>query len=259
MKQSLILWTSAIVITFLIGFIQNRTSSEYPISGTIGIDGQKVSYLFNTIHRDKNDYKILLRTEIEGLDAVVKWKIADKKTNWQIDTMQCINSNLSAVIPKQAALTQIVYNIVLNQRGREYILPKNGDIKVKFLGAVPASIIIHYYLTLFLGILLAVRAGLEFFNNKPRLRLFSIFTLISFFSCAMIFAPVKKAYEMGIIGKTVPPIGQIFEAWLIILVVLWITNLILISYTKYSKVWIISAAVLTIFIFLLQNYTKTIF
>lgn len=259
MKQSIILWTSAIVITFLIGFFQNRTSSEYPISGTIGIDGQKVSYLFNSTHRDRGDYKILLRTEIEGLDAIVKWKIADEKMNWHIDTMQYNNSTLSAVIPRQTALTQIVYNIVLKQNSKEYTLPKNEVVKAEFLGLVPTSIRIHYFLTLFLGILLGVRTGLEFFNDKPRLRFYSIFTLISFFSCAMIFAPVKKAYEMGIIGKTIPPIGQIFEGWLIILVVIWITNLILVSYSKYSKVWGISAAALTILFFSLRNFTKILF
>ena len=255
MKQSIILWASAIVLTFLIGFIQNRTSSEYPISGTIGIEGQKVSYLFNTIHRNEDDYKILLRSEIEELDAIVKWKIVGKEANWHIDTMQYNNSNLSSVIPKQTPLTQIVYNIVLKKNNKEYTLPKNEVVNAKFLGPVPTSISIHYFLTLFLGLLLGIRTGLEFFNNKPRLRFFSIFTLISFFSCAMIFAPVKKAYEMGIIGKTIPPIGQIFEGWLIILVVLWITNLILISYTKSKRIWVMVSSALTVLIFLLQNFS----
>ena len=254
MKQSFILWIVAVIITFLIGFIQNRTSPEYPISGTIGIEGQKVSYLFKRIHRDKTDYEILLRTDNKELNGIVKWKVEKEAGNWNIDTMQYYNEILSAAIPRQNALTEVDYKIVLSHKGKVYFLPKNEVVKVKFLGPVPASIVIHYFLTLFVGILLAVRAGLEIFKNKPKLRLYSIFTLISFFSCAMIFAPVKKAYELGVIGRAVPPIGEIFEAWLILLVIIWVMNLILISYTKNSKMWVIIFSALTILIFFSQNF-----
>src|SRR3989304_1247919 len=211
MKQSLILWIAAAIITFLVGFIQNRTSAAYPTSGTIGIESQKVSFHFKKVYRDKNDYVLLLRTEIEN-------------------------------------------RILLNYRNKKYFLPENRLETILFLGPVPLSIDIHYYLTLFVGILLAIRAGLEYFNNEPRLRLYSIFTLISFFSCAMIFAPVKKAYEMGAIGKTVPPIEKIFDAWLLALIIIWILNLILVSYTKYPRKCVLIFSILTVLIFFSQNF-----
>ena len=61
MKQSFILWISAFVITFLVGFIQNRTSPSYPISGTVGIEGQKVSYFLKKVFRDKENYVMLIK------------------------------------------------------------------------------------------------------------------------------------------------------------------------------------------------------
>jgi hypothetical protein len=162
--------------------------------------------------------------------------------------------NLLAKLPKQPALSEIEYFVILNHKNKEYFLPTKEINRIKFLGMVPPTIDLHFYLTLFIGLLLAIRAGLEFFNEKPRLRLYSIFTLISFFSCAMIFAPVKKAYEMGVIGKSVPPIGELFEGWLVALVLIWILNLILVSYTKISKIWLITFSVLTLVIFYSQNF-----
>ena len=254
MKQSLILWISAAVITFLAGYIQNRTSPTYPISGTIGIDGKRVSYHLKKICSNNLDYLMIIRSDIENLKGVIKWRVLDEKQAWQIDTLKYSESNLLAKIPRQPALTEVEYTLQLIHNSKEYFLPKKEINRIKFLGMVPLSIDIHFYLTLFMGFLLAIRTGLEFFSEKPRLRLYSIFTLISFFSCAMIFAPVKKAYEMGVIGKTVPPIGELFDGWLITLVLIWILNLILVSYTKNSKTWVITFSVLTLVIFYSQNF-----
>lgn len=254
MKKSLILWIAAAIITFLIGFIQNRTSSEYPISGTIGIEGREVSYHFKKVHREKNDYVLLIRTDLENLKGIIKWRRRDENQAWQTDTMKFSSGNLSVTIPKQEALSEIEYLIYLNYKNQKYFLPKNRTEKILFLGAVPLSINVHYYLTLAVGILLAIRSGLEYFNNKPRLRLYSIFTLISFFSCAMIFAPIKKAYEMGAIGKSVPPINKIFEGWLQALIIIWIMNLILVSYAKLPRKWVLIFSILTVLIFFSQNF-----
>lgn len=254
MKQTLILWIVAATITFLVGFIQNRISATYPTSGTIGIEGQKVSYHFKKIYRDKNDYILLLRTDVENLKGIIKWRRRNENHDWHIDTMKYSDGNLTVNIPKQDPLTWVEYRLTLSYKDKEYFLPKNNLEKVLFLGPAPSSIVIHYYLTLFVGILLAVRAGLEFFNNKPRLRLYSIFTLISFFSCAMIFAPVKRAYEMGAIGKTVPSMDKLFELWLVLLIIIWILNLILVSYSRIPKKWVLTFSILTLLIFLSQNF-----
>lgn len=254
MKQSLILWIAAATITFLVGFIQNRTSATYPTSGTIGIEGQEVFYHFKKIFKDKNDYVLSLRTNVENLKGIIRWRRRNENQAWQFDTLKYSNGNLSVSIPKQEALTEIEYHILLIYNNKEYFLADNGIEKLLFLGPAPLSIDIHYYLTLFIGILLAMRAGLEYFNIKPRLRLYSIFTLISFFSCAMIFAPVKKAYEIGAIGKSVPPIDKIFEGWLLALVIIWILNLILVSYTKYPRKWVLIFSILTLITFYSQNF-----
>jgi hypothetical protein len=254
MKQTLILWTSAAIITFLAGFMQNRTSPGYPASGTIGIDGQKVSYLLKKVHRDNNDYVLMIRTDVKDLHGIIRWRQIDENQDWKIDTIKYSGANPTVTIPKQKAFTTIEYRLLLSYNNNEYYIPKYKPQKILFLGAVPLSISIHYYLTLFAGILLAMRAGLEFFSDKPRLRLYSIFTLISFFSCAMIFAPVKKAYEMGAIGRIVPPMEKLFEWWLIASVLIWIANLILISYTSNPRKWVLIFAIMTLLLFFSQNF-----
>ncbi|NWF90623.1 MAG: hypothetical protein HXY50_14320 [Ignavibacteriaceae bacterium] len=253
MKQAVILWLSAIVITFISGFIQNRISPDYPISGVISIEGEEVSYLFKKFHRKLEDFEIILRTKKSDLNAFVKWKKKNENDIWYIDSMKYSNSGLAAKIPTQSPLTEVIFKIILTTKNKTFTLPKAGYVNLTFLGAAPKSITIHYYFTLFFGLLLAVRAGLEAFSHKPRFRLYSIFTLISFFSCALIFAPIQRAYEMGIVGRSVPPAEKIFELWLLLLVGYWILTLVLSSFTKYSKFCVSLAAVLTILNFVFHN------
>jgi hypothetical protein len=254
MKNSIILWISAAIITFLIGFIQNRTATTYPTSGIIGIQSQKVSYHFIKIHRDSSNYSILIRSDLNDLSGILLWRHINGNEVWNSDTLKLIGESLSASIPKQEPQSYIEYRVILVHKGKEYYLPNNRNEKILFLGRVPTSIVIHYYLTLFFGLLLAIRSGLEFFNHKPRLKLHSIFAAISFFACAMIFAPVFKAYELGAIGKYVPPLKSLFDPVLVSFVVIWITAIVLISYIKYPKRWILGCSTLTIIIFIAQNF-----
>lgn len=249
MKQSLVLWISALIITFIIIFIQNRISPTYPSSGTIGIGGQKVTYQFKKVHNSSNDYKIFIRSDLKELKGILKWKSA-KSDSWNIDTMKNSEGNIFSSIPKTNYPDTIEYKICLIYGSQEYFLPVSGTEKIIFLGDVPKTIMLHYFLTLFVGLLLAVRGGMEYFNEKPRLKLYSIFTLISFFSCAMIFASVQKAYQIGAIGKFVPPLEQIFENWLIAIVVLWLCTLIAISFLKNPKKWILISSLITVLVFL---------
>ena len=255
MKNTIILWAAAAILTFLAGFIQNRTSWKYPISGTIGIEGKKVSYLLQKVHREKGNHSIILRTDIKNLAGILKWKTLDERAQWQTDTMSYSDGKLFGMIPYQNAQIEVKYRISLLHNEKEYLIPFNGYHRVKFLGKVPLSITIHYYITLFFGLLLAFRAGLEIFHIKPRLRLYSIFSLISFFSCALIFAPVQKTYELGAIGKSIPPIENIFEIWLLMIVIVWIVNLILISSTKSSKLIVIVSVIVTLILFFMQNFS----
>lgn len=254
MKQAFILWTTAAVITFLTGYIQNRFSPYYPVSGSIAIDGHKVSYFLHKIAKANKDHSIFIRTDLENMKGVLKWKKNGENEKWVTDSLTYSNGALSTVILKQNALTKIAYEIVIEHNAKAFYLPDTSRQELLFLGSVPASISIHYFLTLFLALLLAVRSGLEALANRPRLRLYAIFALISFISCSLIFAPVKKAYEIGAIAKSVPPIGELFEIWLIAFVIIWILDLLLVSYSKKGRISTIVFAVLTVLIFLTQNF-----
>ena len=74
MKQQLILWISSIILTFLIGYTRNVTDEYYPVTGTLGIEGQKVSYKLDKVHYGDEPYKLIVLTEYDELSIKCVWK-----------------------------------------------------------------------------------------------------------------------------------------------------------------------------------------
>ena len=73
-KEIIILWLASFVIVFLAVYISNIIDEDYPITSTFGIDGKKVSYRFEKVHYGKDDYKIIIRTDVTDLTGKLFWK-----------------------------------------------------------------------------------------------------------------------------------------------------------------------------------------
>lgn len=253
MKQSIILWIGSFVVIFLIGYLQRLTSPEYPISATVGVQGKEVTYSLDKISNGKNDYKIIISSETADLQGILQWKKLPD-TLWNEEKLNNKNGILSSSIPNQKPFTKVAYRIKLFAGGKTYFVPTKKPVTLEFLGKVPTSIIVYFYLTLFGGLILAVRTGLESFQDNSRIKMYSIFTAIFFFVFAFAFTPIKRIYEAGTIGTIILPITYIFQWWSAALFLLWIAIMILVFSLKKNKFIPLYGAVITLIIFLMQNF-----
>lgn len=256
MKQSIILWIATIVVTFSAGYIQRVESPRYPINGTIDLITGVVSFSFAKTASSKYDYKVWVADNCQSLNGTLLWK---KQTDaaWNTLPMKSSNNNgtLYAYIPKQPPLKKVEYRVKLTERDSTVYAPVEKAATLEFLGNVPSQISMFYFITLFAGLLLAIRTGFEVFKESPRLRLYTIFTTISFFCFTLIFSTVKKGCELGIIGKTqTAPISDIFSIGSVLLFAWWILAMILIFNTKKARLWASIASIGTLLIFFLGNF-----
>lgn len=255
MKQSIILWTAAAIITLLAGYAQSIKSPYYPVNGTVTVSSGYSSFSFDKVYRGKDGYPVWIISDFKGLKGELKWRDISGNNEWQTIQMQPKGEALYAEIPAHPPLSKVEYRVTLNDQGKTFLVPETEIAHIQFLGRVPSQIMLFYYITLFAGILLGIRTGLEVFKDKPRIKMYTIFTLISFFSFTLIFSTVKKGCELGAIGGTkILPISDLFTNGPVFLFLLWIAALILIFNTKRYKIWAAISAVGTILIFLLGNF-----
>ncbi len=255
MKQSLILWSAAVIILFIAAYSRNTTSAEYPVNGTINLSYTEISFSFDKIYRGKGDYTVWLAGESKGLTGELDWRDKQDTASWKTVMLMSANDILTGIIPHHSPLSKVEYRVKLYDNGKTVFVPQTSNVTLQFLGQVPLQIMMFYYITFFAGILLALRTGLGVFKEAPRIKMYTIFTLISFFSFAWIFSPVKKGCEIGMIGGTkIAPVNELFSIGSILLFVLWVAALILVFNTRKPKVFAAASSILTLVIFLFGKF-----
>jgi hypothetical protein len=255
MKQSIILWTAAVVITFVAGFLQSRLSSEYPVSGSFGIEGKETGYKLDRVYYGNDDYKFFLRTESDSsLTGKVYWK-TEGSSSWNSSTLNKKGEIISGSIPRSGPGTKVSYYVELNYKGKDYFIPgKNESVTMTFYGKVPGSISFFYWATLLGAVLLAVRTGLEYFRYPGNLKKIEVFTLIAVISNVFVFNSVRMTYKLGSVGKSVVSISDMFPVSSVLLLAVWIIATALIFNTKNFRIWAPAAALVTLLIFELGGF-----
>src|SRR3972149_5155348 len=249
MKQAFILWSGALLLTFLTGYVQSGTSEYYPVTGTSGINGKKVTYKFDKIYKDSGDYKFIIRTDNPDVEGVIKWKKKDGH-EWKTIEMKKDTNVLYAKIPRQNAGNKILYYAKLYKDTHTYNLP-GEPVTLLFLGYLPATIGFLSFFTLFGGLLLSFRTGLEFFNENQKIKKLTLFTVSFFFLYTIAVTPLRKSYELNAINNKVVPITDLFDLQSVILFTLWIIAMIVIFKSGKPKYPALVFSLITALVFLL--------
>ena len=246
MKNQIILWLSSIMIMFLIGYIKNVTHRDYPITGTFGIEGKKVSYKLDKVSFDKKSYKNIIISDVKGMTGkLIQIEDGEEKET----AFKEIDRGLECEIPKLKAGQKIKYKIILNYSDRIYEIPEKEFVTLTFWGNVPSPVNILHFILLYGGLLMSLRSLLELFNNNKNLKKYSIITCTLFITLLIIIAPLRNSYKLGAINNYVPQVTDLLEPVLLIILLIWIAGTILIFNKKYEWIVTIFVAAVTIVLF----------
>jgi hypothetical protein len=246
MKNQIILWFSSIIIVFLMGYVKNVTSKDYPITGTFGIEGKKVSYKLDKVSFDKTSYKNIIISDIEGVNGKIFWL----KNNVQFENeFKEIDRGLECEIPKLKPGQQIKYKVILTYLNKQFIIPEKDFITLTFWGYIPSTILILNFIFLYGGLLMSIRSLLELFNKNINLKKFSVITCVLFIAMVMIISPLKNSYKLGAINHFVPKLTEVIQPVLILILFVWIVGPILIFYKKYAAPVMILITSVTVLLF----------
>lgn len=252
MKQTIILWCGAVIITLLAGYLNSVNSPYYPYSSTIGVDGKKVTFFVERKHSGDNPYELIIRTDIDSILGFVFWKENGKDWNKSELVFDSENKILKTEIPssKPKGTKDIYFSI--NRNNKEYRYPPEGSIKITFFGELKRGYGYTYFIFLFAVILISARAGLEVFRNKKLKALF-IFATIGQILWALFLVPIKNTFELMSPGDKILPIGELFEIIPLIIASIWVAGLIGIFNTKRKKEFALGATILSIALFIFYN------
>jgi hypothetical protein len=252
MNKKLILWISAVIITFLAVFVHQRLSPYYPQSGSFGIEGEKVTYAFPKLHRGRDSLKIMIRTDLDDVSGNVLWK-KKNEAEWNRHIFTDRGNFLTASIPYFEPGEKIFYKTQLFYNNKRYDVPQSNEVTLLFSGKRPSSVLYVFYFFLFGGLLIAVRGALEYFNPSDKRILFSALAAMFFFVAAIIFYPFIRSYELDVINKSIPSVELLFDIPLVLIfLVSFVTSLLVLKFKK--KIFLLVSGVLVLLIYQFSSF-----
>jgi len=248
MKNQIILWLSSLIIVFLIGYVKNVTGKDYPITGTFGIEGKKVSYKLDRVSFDKTSYKNIIISDIMGVGGKLIW--FKNNMNYENEFKE-IDRGLVGEIPKHEPGQQIKYKVILTYLDKQFEIPEKDFVTLTFWGNIPSPVNIINFFLLYGGLLMSIRCVLELFNKNKNLKKYIVITCTFFITLTILIHPLYNSYKLGAINNYIPNIVELLEPLFLLIMFLWVIGAVLIFNKKYINIVTIFISSATILLYFL--------
>ncbi len=252
MKRNLLLWVLAFIITVVVAVYQRVTGPTYPLSGKYTFVGKEYNYKLLRSFGEKTDCAISIKTDkdISGFLFYKRYKTNDLYSKVPMVNK---NGNLTGFLPYQPPAGKLQYFIEIKKGEAKVIIPENKNVIIRFKGAVPTLVLIIHVFFMFGAMLLSVRTGLEFFNNNPKFKALTFFTLIFLFFGGFILGPIVQKYAFDVFWSGFPFGHDLTDNKTAITFIGWLIAFFMYKKSKQPKYWALGASILLIVIYLIPH------
>lgn len=252
-QQAWILWILAIVITLSSVVYQRKTGPTYPVTGEVEIDGKTVTYHLMRSQNTGENAEIDLGASKPDFNATLKWKRYKSNDEWRLTPFMMVDDHLKAYLPSQPPAGKIIYEVnLLTPDGKSHSLVDEPTI-IRYKGSVPAAVLIPHILFMFAAMLMATRTGMAAWVESPATLKYTLLTGTFLLLGGMILGPIVQKYAFDAYWTGWPWGTDLTDNKTAVAFVAWILAAWRQHKTGNAKAWIISAAVITLAVYLIPH------
>lgn len=253
MKGSALLWSLAFLLTCITAFIQRVTGPTYAFSGNVVMSGKTIAYKLNRSHGGMSNAPIRIATNDSSIHGIVEWKRYNSDDEWSRIVMFDSCGVLSAELPYQLPAGKLLYQVILDDGVELIPIPEKEPLVIRFKGNVPLAALIPHIIAIFGAMLLSARTGLECFNKEPNFTRLSYWTIGLLLVGGLILGPIVQHYAFNAWWTGWPFGTDLTDNKTALAFAAWIAVAIALRRTKHPKQWVLSAAIVTIVVFLIPH------
>ncbi|MFI5251271.1 MAG: hypothetical protein ACHQQQ_02465 [Bacteroidota bacterium] len=253
MKQSLILWVVAFIITVLSALYQFMTGPSYPARGSLQFNGKQISYTLNRSHAGSTNCPVVVTTNDESVQGVLEWKRYKSDDPWTSQKMTFQNNTLVGELPAQPPAGKLEYHVKLSDGTESQNLPENESVVVRFHGDIPPYILIPHILAMFGGMFLSARTGIESLRKNPNLKKLIIVTVMLLLVGGFILGPIVQWFAFNAFWTGWPLGHDLTDNKTAVAIVAWIVALAMLKRSKKPHRWALGAAIVTLVVYLIPH------
>ena len=253
MRNPVVLWILAFLITAASAVYQRMTGPTYPVRETVPLSGGPIDVRLDRSHSTSSDFTVSLNVTDQGVSGSLFWKRLGTADEWTAVPLVRNGGVLAADLPRQPAAGKLLYRIELRDGERTVTVPERGTVTIRFKGDVPLPVLILHVATIFGAMLMSTRTAFEALSAKPRYVLFSGVTLALIFVGGLVLGPIVQKYAFDAYWTGWPfghdltdnKTAAAFLAWFLA----WRYS----GSSRHPWRWVLGAAIVTLGVFLIPH------
>lgn len=183
------------MITIASAVYQRLTGPTRPLRGDAKVGETRVKYRLIRSHGGDGDAEVRVTAPAPAA-GTLGWKRHKTRDPWSYLEMKRQGGDLTGALPHQPPAGKLDYRVILTN-GAERVTLAGSPVTIRFKGGVPMPVLVLHVIAMFGGMLLATRAGLEFFAVEPRYIGLVLWTVALMTVGGMILGPVVQKYAFG--------------------------------------------------------------
>lgn len=268
MKRTTFLWIIAFIITIFSAYYQRITGPTYPLSGTEVFQGKEISYKFYRSHSASKNCPVvqpLMDSSMRATLLYKRYKTDDELTQVPMkifkDTIVTdgVSSKMQkgyfayGEIPVQPQSGKVEYFIRLSKDQQEINIPEKNRPVVRFKGDVSALVLFPHIIFMFIAMLFATRAGLEYFNKTPNYKKLVYWTLGFLIVGGFLFGMLVQKAAFGEYWTGIPFGFDLTDNKTLIALICWIIAAVAMYRSKKPGLWVLAAAIIMLITFIIPH------
>jgi hypothetical protein len=243
----------AFFITIVVAYYQRVTGPTYAVSGRTQLAGKEIQYRLLRSHGGESNAPVNILTADSAIGGFVEWKRPNSSDPWTKVRMKFREGALASELPHQPPAGKLQYRVTLACGNEAVIIPALEPIVIRFKGDVPLSILIAHVVAMFLSMLFAARAGLEYFSQESNLKKLTMWTIILLFVGGFIFGPIVQKYAFGAWWTGWPFGSDLTDNKTAFAFLAWIGAAFALRKSKKPKAWALAAAIVMFLVYLIPH------
>lgn len=263
------LWIAAVLLTLAAAAYQRIVGPTRPVRGEVTAAGQEIRYRFARSFAGSQDYGVSLKAPDAGLQGFLVHRRFKTDDPWTWQALRREGDLLAGSLPLQPPAGKLIFQVFLSEDNRPVDLttlrtegqgvpappagalavPPSGPVVLRFRGAVPDWVLVPHVALMFLGMLLANRAGLEALRRRGAPRRFAWLALGGLVGGGLVLGPAVQWYSFGEAWTGVPFGWDLTDNKTLVAVLAWAGALFLTRKGKGARGWIVAAALVTLIVF----------
>ncbi|MBN2356569.1 hypothetical protein JXO59_10675 [candidate division KSB1 bacterium] len=250
--RNIMLWVLAFIITVASAVYQRITGPTYPVDGSVVLAGQEITYKFYRSH-DVGDRSVVVKVGDASVNGTLKYKPFRSDEPYTAAPMRYESGQLTAYLPHQPPAGKLLYHVELSKAGSTIRIPEQGDVRIRFTGFVPRSILTLHVFFIFLAMLVSTRAGLAVLAKSKYVKRYAIWTTVLLVVGGFIFGGLVQKYAFGVYWAGVPYGIDLTDNKTLIAFIAWLLALVALMRKRPAGAWALAASIVTFLIFLIPH------